>query len=141
MINRSLLGGLAVHVGTATLAAVLSVVVGGHEDTSSTLVVGALTTETSDLAILVNLVVLEHSKLRLLFLVLVLLGGGVVLLFPLLGTTTKTQYKVKGGLLLDVVIAQGTSILELLASKDQTLLVRRDTFLILDLSFHIFDSI
>merc|ERR1719384_432340 len=139
MINRSLLGGLAVHVGTATLAAVLSVVVGGHEDTSSTLVVGALTTEASDLAILVNLVVLEHSKLRLLF--LVLLGGGVVLLFPLLGTTTKTQYKVKGGLLLDVVIAQGTSILELLASEDQTLLVRRDTFLILDLSFHIFDSI
>merc|ERR1719270_2024232 len=137
MINRSLLGGLAVHVGTATLAAVLSVVVGGHEDTSSTLIVGALTTETGDLAILVNLVVLEHSKLRLLF----LLGGGVVLLFPLLGTTTKTQYKVKGGLLLDVVIAQGTSILELLTSEDQTLLIRRDTFLILDLSFHIFDSI
>lgn len=38
------------------------------------------------------LVVLEHSELDLLPLVLVLLGGGVGLLLPLLGTTTKPQH-------------------------------------------------
>lgn len=38
------------------------------------------------------LVVLEHSKFDLLPLVLVLLGGGVGLLLPLLGTTTKPQH-------------------------------------------------
>merc|ERR1719326_329650 len=137
----SLLGRLAVYIGATTLAAVLSVVVGSHEDAGTTLIVGTLTTQTGDLTILVNLVVLEYSKLGLLFLVLVLLGGGVVLLFPLLGATTQTQHKVKGGLLLDVVVAQGTSILELLASEDQTLLIGRNAFLVLDLSFHILDSI
>ena len=45
------------------------------------------------------LVVLEHSKLDLLPLVLVLLGGGVGLLLPLLGTTTQPQYQVQSGLL------------------------------------------
>ena len=33
----------------------------------------------------------------------------------------------KGGLLLDVVVRKGTSVLELLAGKDQSLLVRRNT--------------
>lgn len=32
----------------------------------------------------------------------------------------------QGGLLLDVVVAQGATVLELLACKDQTLLVGRD---------------
>jgi hypothetical protein len=34
---------------------------------------------------------------------------------------------VKSRLLLDVVVAQSTAVLELLAGKDQALLVRRDT--------------
>ena len=37
----------------------------------------------------------------------------------------------KGGLLLDVVIGQGPAVLQLLASEDQPLLVRRDAFLVL----------
>lgn len=73
-----------------------------------------------------HLVVLEHSQLDLLLLVLVLLGGGVVLLLALLGATTETQHQVESGLLLDVVVGQGAPILQLLASKDQTLLVRGD---------------
>ena len=32
----------------------------------------------------------------------------------------------EGGLLLDVIIRQGASILKLLAGKDETLLIRRD---------------
>jgi hypothetical protein len=48
---------------------------------------------------------------------------------------------VERGLLLNVVVGQGATILKLLASKDQALLVRRDTLLILDLRFDIVDGI
>ena len=41
-----------------------------------------------------------------------------------------------GGLLLDVVISNCVSSLELLPSKDQTLLVRRDSLLAMDLGLH-----
>ena len=47
----------------------------------------------------------------------------------------------KGGLLLDVVVRQGATILQLLASEDQALLVRRDAFLVLDLLLHVVDGI
>ena len=53
----------------------------------------------------------------------------VGLLLALLSTTTETQDQVKGGLLLDVVVGQRAAILELLASKNQALLVRRDAAL------------
>ena len=36
----------------------------------------------------------------------------------------------KGGFLLDVVVAKGTAVLELLAGKDQALLIGRDTLFI-----------
>jgi len=48
---------------------------------------------------------------------------------------------VKGRLLLDVVVCQGAAILQLLTSKDQTLLVRRDALLVLDLGLHIVNGI
>lgn len=41
------------------------------------------------------LVELKHGKLDLLMLVLDLLGGGVVLLLALLGTTTQAQHQVE----------------------------------------------
>jgi len=56
-------------------------------------------------------------------------------------TTTETEDKVKGGLLLDVVVAQGAAILQLLTSKDKALLVRGDTLLVLDLGLDIIDGI
>ena len=48
-----------------------------------------------------------------------------------LHTPAKPQDQVQGRLLLDVVVAEGATILELLPGEDQTLLVRGDTFLIL----------
>jgi hypothetical protein len=48
-------------------------------------------------------------------------------------STTEAQHKMKGGFLLDVVVSKGPSILQLLSSEDQSLLVRGDAFLILDL--------
>ena len=51
----------------------------------------------------------------------------VGLLFALLRTTTEAEHKVKGRLLLDVVVAERAAILELLAREDQALLVGGDT--------------
>ena len=74
------------------------------------------------------LVVFEDSQLDLLLLVLGLLGRRVVLLLALLGPTPQTEHQVERGLLLDVVVAQGAPILQLLAREDQTLLVRGDSW-------------
>jgi hypothetical protein len=48
-------------------------------------------------------------------------------------TTTKAENEVKGGLFLDVVVSQSAAVFELLASEDQTLLIRGDALLVLDL--------
>ena len=50
----------------------------------------------------------------------------VGLLLALLGTTTETKHQMEGGLLLNIVVTEGATILELLSCKDQTLLVRRN---------------
>lgn len=47
----------------------------------------------------------------------------------------------ESALLLDVVVRQGTTILQLFAREDQALLVGRDTLLILDLRLHIVDGV
>ena len=47
----------------------------------------------------------------------------------------------KGRLLLDVVIREGTAILQLLTSEDKTLLIRGDSLLILDLSLNVVNGI
>ena len=48
-------------------------------------------------------------------------------------TATETEHEMQGGLLLNVVVGKGAAILELLAGEDQTLLIGRDAFLVLDL--------
>jgi hypothetical protein len=55
--------------------------------------------------------------------------------------TTKTKDKMKGGLLLNVVIRKGTTIFELLASEDQALLVWWDALFVLNLCLYVVDSI
>jgi len=52
-----------------------------------------------------------------------------------------TNSKVQSRLVLDAVITQRVTILELLSKKDKTLLVRRDAFPILDLSFEGVDGV
>ena len=56
-------------------------------------------------------------------------------------TTAETDQKVKGALLLDVVIRDSSGILELLPSEDETLLVNGDGFPILDLLLDGFDGV
>ena len=53
-----------------------------------------------------------------------------------LAATTQTEHQVKGRLLLDVVVAQSAAILQLLASKDETLLIWRDALFVLNLGLH-----
>merc|ERR1712180_77495 len=58
-----------------------------------------------------------------------------------LHTSSKPEDKVEGGLLLYVVVGKCPSILQLFTSKDQSLLVWRDSFLILDLSLYVLNGI
>jgi len=43
--------------------------------------------------------------------------------------------------LLDVIVGEGSAVFELLASKDKSLLIRWDSFLILDLGLHVLNGI
>lgn len=58
-----------------------------------------------------------------------------------LHTTTKAEDKVESGLLLNVVVAQGAAILKLFASEDETLLVGRNAFLVLNLGLDVIDGV
>ena len=49
--------------------------------------------------------------------------------------------KVKRALLLDVVIRERPTVLQLLPSEDEALLVRRDTLLVLDLRLHVINRV
>merc|ERR550539_249228 len=58
-----------------------------------------------------------------------------------LNTTTEAKHKMKCRLLLDVVVRKRATVLELLACEDETLLVRRNSLLVLDLGFHVVDGV
>jgi len=58
-----------------------------------------------------------------------------------LHTSSKSEDQVESGLFLDVVVREGSSILELLSSEDESLLVWRDTFLILDLGLDVLNGV
>ena len=57
--------------------------------------------------------------------------------YNVLETTVEMQDKVEGAFLLNIVVRKSATVLELFASKDQTLLVRRNTLLIQDLRLHV----
>merc|ERR1711935_969947 len=52
-----------------------------------------------------------------------------------LHTSSQTENQMQGRLFLDVVVREGTAILKLFASKDQSLLIWRNALLVLDLCF------
>merc|ERR1712112_666485 len=94
--------GLVENVGEMASAAVLTVKMSRHEDTGTTILVGTLTSQASDLAVLIDLVVLEDRKLNLLSLVL-----------ELLATSSQAEDEMESRLLLDVVVGQSAAILKL----------------------------
>jgi len=58
-----------------------------------------------------------------------------------LHTTSKSEDEMESGLLLDVVIRKSSAIFQLLTGEDESLLIWRDTFFVLDLSLDILDSV
>ena len=58
-----------------------------------------------------------------------------------LHTTTQAEHQVESRFLLDIVIRESASIFQLLSSKNQTLLVWRNTFLVLNFGFYILDGV
>ncbi|KFW86487.1 hypothetical protein N305_15146, partial [Manacus vitellinus] len=55
--------------------------------------------------------------------------------------TPEAQHKVEGGFFLDVVVRQVATIFQLFPAKDQPLLIRRNTFLVLALGLHVLDGV
>ena len=90
-------------VGQTTFATIMSVKMTGHKNSSTTFIWGSLLV--TDFAILIHLIVFQNSQLNLLSFMLVLLVSGIRLL-PFLSATTKSQHKMKSGLLLNVVVRQ-----------------------------------
>jgi len=58
-----------------------------------------------------------------------------------LHTTSESEDQVKGGFFLDVVVGEGSSVLELFTSEDQSLLIGRDSFFVLDFGLDVFDGV
>ena len=113
----------------------------GHESPGPTLGVRALLPQPLDLPRRVDLVELKHGELDLLLLVLDLLRLGVGLLLSLLGSSSEPENQVKRRLLLDVIVGEGSAVLELFSGEDQALLVGRDSFLVLDLGLDVVDGV
>ena len=55
--------------------------------------------------------------------------------------TAQAQHQVQRRLLLDVVVGQRAPVLELLSGENQTLLIRRDAFFVLDLGLDVLNRV
>ena len=117
-------------ISQSTLPTVLAVMHSSHEDTSAACWGRTLPAQPLDLAIAVDLVVLEHGQFHLLPLVLDLLRGGVHLLLALLRTAAESEDEVECRFLLDIVVGERAAVFELLAGEDQALLIGWDAFLV-----------
>ena len=58
-----------------------------------------------------------------------------------LHTTTETEHQVESRLLLDVIVGQGATILELLSSEDEALLIGGNTLFVLNLGLDVVNSV
>ena len=58
-----------------------------------------------------------------------------------LHSSAETQHEMESRLLLDIVVGERSSVLQLFPGEDETLLVRRDAFFVLDLCLHVLDRV
>jgi hypothetical protein len=58
-----------------------------------------------------------------------------------LHTATETQNKMESGLFLNIVVRESAAVLQLLAGEDKALLIRRNSFLVLDFRLHVVNRI
>ena len=128
-----------VHEGGSTLSTVVTIMVLGHEASNS----GNRTVlaKSYNLAITLYSVILKSGKRNILGPPLNLLRLGENLLFTLLSSSTKTKDEMKSRLLLDVVVGESAAILKLLSGEDETLLIRWDSLLVLDLGLYVVNGV
>ena len=136
---RRLLLHVIIQKGGSRLSAIVTVMVLSHETTDTSN--GGVFPKASDLSIGLDLVVLECLKRNGLVHTLGLLGLGVDLLFALFTTSTKSQYQVQSGFFLNVVVRQSSAVFQLLSGENQTLLIRGNSLLVLDLGLDIVDGV
>jgi len=58
-----------------------------------------------------------------------------------LHTTSESENEMESGFLLDIVVLEGSAILELFSGKDESLLIWGNSFLVLDLGLHVLNGI
>merc|ERR1712110_655409 len=58
-----------------------------------------------------------------------------------LHTTSESEDEMEGRFLLDVVVRKSSSVLELLTGEDKSLLIGRDSFLVLDLGLNVLNGV
>merc|ERR1719436_2372508 len=58
-----------------------------------------------------------------------------------LHASPESEHEMEGALLLDVVVGESSSVLQLLASEDQSLLIWGDSLLVLDLSLDVLNGV
>lgn len=58
-----------------------------------------------------------------------------------LHSTAESEDQVQSGLLLDVIVREGSTVVELLSTEDYTLLINGDTFLVLNLSLNALNGV
>merc|ERR1711990_662905 len=58
-----------------------------------------------------------------------------------LHASPQSEHKMEGALLLDVVVGESSSVLQLLAGEDQPLLIWGDSLLVLDLGLDVLDGV
>lgn len=129
------------HVRERALAASVAIVVTSHEHSSAARFLRAFFSQTGHLARTVHLVKLQCRQLNRLVLVGNLLGGSVHFLLALLATTSQSQHQVQSRFLLNIVIGQRSAVFQLLSGKNQTLLIRGNALLVLDLRLNVFDGV
>merc|ERR1712113_1053790 len=56
-------------------------------------------------------------------------------------TSSQSEHKMEGGLLLNVVVGQRASVFQLFTGEDKTLLVRWDALFVLDLGLDVVDRV
>lgn len=66
-------------------------------------------------------------------------SGGCSSLFGI--ASSQSEDEVKGGLLLNVIVREGSAVLELFSGENESLLVGWDTLLVLDLGLHVVDGV
>ena len=138
-VLRILLLHVFVQESSSRLSTIVAIVVLGHEASNTSH--RRILSKTSDLSIGFNSVVFECLQRNSLVDALGLLWFGIDLLLTLLTSTTKTKDQVKCRFFLNIVITECPTIFQLLSSKDQTLLIRRNSLFILNLGLDIINGI